>query len=69
MAVTCSNTAVGTALRTLRKSAGMTLADVAVKAGVSAPYLSNVENGNVTPSTKWVHMVMEVIGSELEEAA
>jgi predicted transcriptional regulator len=47
----------------------MTLDDVSKAAGVSAPYLSNVENGNVTPSATWVHMVIEVIGNQIAEAA
>ncbi len=47
----------------------MTLDDVAQAAGISAPYLSNVENGNATPSAKWVHMVLEVIGERLEDVA
>lgn len=69
MAVTCSNNGVGAALRAVRKAAGMTLSDVALQAGISAPYLSNVENGNASPSAKWVHMVIEVIGNKLEDAA
>jgi predicted transcriptional regulator len=69
MAVTSRKTGVGTAIRVARKAAGMTLADVSRTAGVSVPYLSNVENGNAHPSAKWVHMVIEVIGNQLEDVA
>jgi transcriptional regulator with XRE-family HTH domain len=65
MSVTTSKNGVGVALRSIRKLAGMTLDDVSRAAGVSAPYLSNVENGNVTPSPGWVHTVLEVIGKEI----
>ena len=47
----------------------MTLADVGEAAGISAPYLSNVENDNVKPSAAWVHMVMDVIGQRLDDKA
>lgn len=69
MSVSTSHEGVGTALRTLRKVAGMTLADVGKAAGISAPYLSNVENGNMKPSADWVRMVMAVIGKRLDEKA
>lgn len=69
MAVTTEVEGVGTALRTLRKVAGMTLSDVGEAAGISAPYLSNVENGNVKPSADWVRMVMSVIGVRLAESS
>ena len=60
--------AVGLALRTLRKTAGLTLDDVAKAAGSSAPYISNVENGNVKPSADWTRNVIAAIGALLAEA-
>lgn len=71
MAVTRSNEAVGTALRVIRKSANLTLADVNRIAGVSAPYLSNVENGKVAPSSEWIRMLLLAIGTAIldEEGA
>lgn len=69
MPVITGKNGVGVALRSIRKAANMTLDDVSKAAGVSAPYLSNVENGNVTPSAGWVHMVIEVIGNQIAEAA
>lgn len=56
---------LGAALRTLRKAAGLTLSDVSGSAGVSAPYLSNVENGNARPSADWVRNVVESIGAAI----
>lgn len=63
--------ALGVALRMLRKSAGLTLSEVAGVAGASAPYLSNVENGNVRPSADWIRNVVSSIGSliSMQDAA
>lgn len=68
MAVTSGKHGVGIALRELRRAAGMTLADVSTSAGISAPYLSNVENGNVEPSAPWVQMVLAAIGDRIAES-
>jgi transcriptional regulator with XRE-family HTH domain len=43
---------IGSQLRCMRKAKNMTLQFVAGETGVSAPLLSQVENGNVTPSLK-----------------
>jgi DNA-binding XRE family transcriptional regulator len=69
MAVTTGKNGVGIALRAVRLAAGMTLRDVSGAANISYTYLSNVENGNVEPSAKWVHMVIETIGQHIEDAA
>lgn len=61
--------ALGVALRTLRKAAALTLDDVSRVAGISGPYLSNVENGHVKPSADWVRTVMAAIGAEIRDAA
>lgn len=63
-----NNAEIGTAMRTLRKAAGLTLDDVGRAAGISAPYLSNVENGNVKPTADWLRNVIAAIGSSLIEA-
>lgn len=68
MTVTTSKNGVGVALRSVRKTAGMTLNDVSQAAGISYTYLSNVENGNAEPSAKWVQMVLEVIGAHLAQS-
>ncbi|MFG2653105.1 helix-turn-helix domain-containing protein [Streptomyces sp. NPDC048436] len=41
---------VGPGIRRLRRALDLTLADVAERAGVSAPFLSQVENGRSRPS-------------------
>lgn len=66
-----SNQGLGAALRRLRNSANMTLSDVASVAGVSVTYLSNVENGHVSPRADWVRNLVDAIGEELidEDAA
>ncbi|QLQ11127.1 MAG: helix-turn-helix transcriptional regulator [Nocardioidaceae bacterium] len=61
--------ALGVALRTLRKTVGMTLDDVSRAAGISGPYLSNVESGKVRPTADWVRTVMAAIGSQIRDAA
>lgn len=55
----------GAALRILRKSANMTLDDVASAAGVSTNYLSRAENGLVEPSAGWVDNLIVAIGDHI----
>lgn len=43
---------IGPQLKSLRKTRNLTLQFVAERAGVSVPLLSQIENGNVTPSLK-----------------
>lgn len=69
MAMRKSITGTGRAIRVLRKSAGMTLDDVAATAGISTNYLSRVENGRVAPSADWVSVVVAAIGSQIKDAA
>lgn len=59
--------AIGTAVRTLRVEADLTLADVTAIAGVSQAYLSRVENGHTTPSDKWITIVATAIGEHIAE--
>ena len=60
---------VGAALRALRVAAGMTLEDLADTAGVSASYLSRVENDLVAPSSGWIELVAVAIGERMVGAA
>jgi len=60
---------MGAAIRTLRKSVGLTLEQVATEAGVSINYLSRAENGKVAPTPTWCHLVMTVLGGHVEDAA
>jgi len=43
---------IGPQLKNLRKTRNLTLQFVAEKTGMSVPLLSQIENGNVTPSLK-----------------
>ena len=43
-------TAVGRAIRELRRQAGLTARDLAARAGISAAMISRIENGQVSPS-------------------
>ena len=49
-AVATENGAVGTRVRALRDSMGLSLRDLAVRSGVSAPMLSQVERGETSPT-------------------
>lgn len=69
MAVTSRSHHRGTAIRLARKGAGMTLDAVARRAGISIPYLSNVENEKFTPSAEWAANVLDVIGEYAAEKA
>ena len=53
-------TANGALIRRLRLEAGWTVRDLAAKAGVSAGYLSRVENGRARPNAHWVAAVAAV---------
>ena len=54
--------AVGAELRRARHESGRTLGDVAGKAGISTPYLSEVERGRKEPSSE----VLEAVAGALE---
>ncbi len=47
---TTITTAVGRAIRDLRKQSGITARDLAQRAGISAAMISRIENGQVSPS-------------------
>jgi len=66
MSMNKTTTTPGDALRTLRKSAGMTLEEVATIAGVSATHLSRVETGARTASPVWIGAVAEAIAGKLK---
>lgn len=64
-----ANNDIGTAIRTLRKTAGLTVTEVAAMAEVSYHYLSRVENGHVIPTARWVRDVTSAIGRHLGNVA
>lgn len=55
----------GATLRYLRTSLGLTLEDVVGIAGVSLRYLSQAENGLVSPKPTWVASVIESLGEHI----
>lgn len=56
---------VGRQLREARTSAGRTLADVAGEAGISVPYLSEVERGRKEPSSEVLGAIHGALGLSL----
>jgi len=58
----------GGSLRTLRRLAGLTLAEVADLADTSIAYLSKVERGEFVPTKRYVAAVTAAIAGVLAEA-
>lgn len=54
---------VGQSLRVLRKGAGMTLEELASKAELSQPFLSQIENGKALPSLLALHRLAQALGT------
>lgn len=52
---------IGPGIRRLRRALDLTLADVAARAGVSAPFLSQVENGRSRPSMKSLQRIADAL--------
>ncbi len=57
-----TNGALGYAIRTQRKKAGMTLLDLAKKADFSISYLSQIERNLLTPSIATLRTLAEALG-------
>ena len=55
--------ALGAALRTLRKTHGLTLRQLAERCGLSQPFLSQIENGKAMPSLTALHHVARALGT------
>ncbi|MFC9971002.1 helix-turn-helix domain-containing protein [Spirillospora sp. NPDC127200] len=58
---------LGAALRRIRLSQGRTLADVAVAARISMPYLSEIERGCKEASSEVLAAVCDALGVDLAE--
>src|SRR4029453_3158257 len=58
-------TSVGATIRRLRSAQGLTLADVAERAGISQGMLSRLETGAVSPSLDTLAAVAKAIGTEI----
>ena len=55
---------LGTALRTIRESAGLAQAEVARRAGLGKSQLSKYENGKELPKLETLERILEVLGAE-----
>jgi transcriptional regulator with XRE-family HTH domain len=56
---------LGVRLRERRTAAGRTIASVAADAGLSVPYIANLENGRGNPTWSAVERLAEALGTEL----
>jgi transcriptional regulator with XRE-family HTH domain len=59
------DSAIGRQLRTRRTAAGRTVASVAADAGLSVPYIANLENGRGNPTTAALARLAEALGMRL----
>jgi transcriptional regulator with XRE-family HTH domain len=57
--------AIGRQLRAQRTAAGRTVASVAADAGLSVPYIANLENGRGNPTTTALARLAEALGMRL----
>jgi transcriptional regulator with XRE-family HTH domain len=57
--------AIGRQLRAQRTAAGRTVASVAADAGLSVPYIANLENGRGNPTTAALQRLAEALGMRL----
>jgi transcriptional regulator with XRE-family HTH domain len=57
--------AFGQQLRTLRTAAGRTVASVAADAGLSVPYIANLENGRGNPTVTVLTRLAAALGTRL----
>lgn len=55
--------AVGAAIRERRLAGGLTLVGLAERAGLSQPFLSQVENGRAAPSMDSLHRIASALGT------
>jgi transcriptional regulator with XRE-family HTH domain len=56
---------LGRSLRARRKAAGRTIASVAMDAGLSVPYIANLENGRGNPTLAALQRLSGALGAEL----
>jgi transcriptional regulator with XRE-family HTH domain len=59
------NLEVGRRLRALRAASGRTVASVAMDAGLSVPYVANLENGRGNPTTGALSRLASALGMRL----
>lgn len=56
---------LGPTLRSLRQTSGRTVASVAADAGLSVPYIANLENGRGNPTTGALARLADALGTDL----
>ncbi|MFD9698204.1 helix-turn-helix domain-containing protein [Lentzea sp. NPDC059081] len=56
---------IGPRLRALRQASGRTVASVAADAGLSVPYIANLENSRGNPTTSALSRLAAALGTEL----
>src|SRR5882757_432453 len=56
---------LGLSLRARRRAAGRTIASVAMDAGLSVPYIANLENGRGNPTLAALHRLANALGTRL----
>jgi transcriptional regulator with XRE-family HTH domain len=59
------HSAIGGQLRAHRTAAGRTVASVAADAGLSVPYIANLENGRGNPTTTALERLAKALGTRL----
>lgn len=59
------HTAIGSQLRSRRAATGRTVASVAADAGLSVPYIANLENGRGNPTITALARLAEALGMRL----
>ena len=59
------DSAIGRQLRARRTAAGRTVASVAADAGLSVPYIANLENGRGNPTTMALARLARALGMQL----
>lgn len=64
-----TDTTPGHAIRVMRQAQGLTLRQLADKAGTSHAYLSQVERGDKVPSPRWMRAVLDALADNLRGAA
>jgi transcriptional regulator with XRE-family HTH domain len=57
---------LGEVLRERRKAAGRTIASVAIDAGLSVPYIANLEKGRGNPTVSALDRLATALGAQLE---
>jgi transcriptional regulator with XRE-family HTH domain len=57
---------LGTLIKIKRNTAGLTIPELATLAGISAPYISHIEIGRATPTSKTLRKLSEALAFDFE---